>query len=69
MLTQRDKNAIVYKGISYTYTQLLQFSLLYKEHICLNVPKGGRVLMFSENTPEYIFAIYANVVWYIVWSL
>ncbi len=61
MLTQRDKNAIVYKGISYTYTQLLQFSLLYKEHICLNVPKGGRVLMFSENTPEYIFAIYATM--------
>ncbi len=59
MLTQRDKNAIVYKGISYTYTQLLQFSWLYKEHICLNVPKGGRILMFSENTPEYIFAIYA----------
>ena len=59
MLSLRDKNAIIYKGISYTYTQLLQFSLLYKERLCLNVPKCGRVLMFSENSPEYIFAIYA----------
>ena len=61
MIIQRDKTAIVYKGRNYSYTQLLQLSLRYKEEIekCANGIELKNILIFSENSPEYIFTIYA----------
>lgn len=61
MIIQRDKTAIVYKGINYSYTQLLQFSSRYKEVVekYAEDKTFKNILIFSENKPEYVFAIYA----------
>jgi len=60
MLIKHDKIAIVHKGQSYSYKQLLQYSSCYaaffskKEHL-------KKVLIFSENCPEYFFAFYGTI--------
>ena len=59
MLINREKTALVYKGINYSYTDLLQYSLRYSEKFVIDGKVPERILIFSENTPEYIFAIYA----------
>ena len=61
LVQAREKTALVYKNITYTYNQLLQYSSMYKEFICDKCENIEKVLIFSENTPEYIFAIYATL--------
>ncbi|HLO57455.1 MAG TPA: AMP-binding protein [Bacteroidales bacterium] len=52
-----EKDALVGKNLSLTYSQLLN----QIEHFSSVLPpvKGERVIIFSENRPEYIFALYA----------
>lgn len=55
------KNAIYFYGAAYTYKQLLQeVDLLagYLEHK-LNVSYGDRVVLFMQNSPQYMIAFYA----------
>ena len=59
MLKNRNKNAIVYGDVRYTYTDLIQYSLLYSRAIKGLVPQVSKVVVFAENCPEYIFSIYA----------
>ncbi len=61
MLIKRDKTALVYKGTKYSYTELLQYSLRYSEHFSSIQKSPQKILVFSENTPEYIFTIYATL--------
>jgi len=57
MVKQLEKTAIVYKGTTFSYTQLLQYSSCYASYFA---QKEGveKVLIFSENCPEYFFAFY-----------
>ena len=61
MITNRDKVAIVYKDLTYSYTEVLQYSLLYKQLMFSSAERVKNVMVFSENSPEYIFAIYASL--------
>ncbi len=59
LIVSRDKKAIQYGESVYSYNQLLQHSQLYANYmksICND--KIDRVMFFSKNTPEYIFALY-----------
>ena len=57
MIEKHDKTAIVYKGIAYSFTQLLQYSSCYASFF--SQKKGvEKVLIFAENCPEYFFAFY-----------
>ncbi len=54
--------AIHYGDCSYSYDQLLQYSELYARHInSCGAETIERVMAFSKNTPEYIFAIYGTL--------
>lgn len=61
LIKSRESVAIVYKDCKYSYKQLLQYSLLYKDHFSSLVSNLERVMIFSENTPEYTFAIYGTL--------
>lgn len=61
MVIDREKKAIVYKGTNYTYTELLQHSSQYLEYFKKLGALPKKVLIFSENSPEYIFTIYATL--------
>lgn len=61
MIKNWGNNAIVYKDLAYTYKQLLQLSLRYQEQMLSVVDRLDKVLIFSENCPEYIFTIYATL--------
>ena len=57
MIKKRKKTAIFYKGKSYSYCQLCQYSTCYAQHFSkITIPK--KVLIFSENSAEYFFAFY-----------
>ncbi|MCL2132155.1 MAG: acyl--CoA ligase, partial [Lentimicrobiaceae bacterium] len=57
MIKRHDKTAIVYKGQSYTYTQLLQYAACYADYFSQKKDLQ-KVLIFAENCPEYFFAFY-----------
>lgn len=61
MVINREKDAIVYKGIHYSYKQLLQYSLRYQHCFTIDGRVPKRVMMFSENSAEYVFAIYGTL--------
>ncbi|MFI3298916.1 MAG: AMP-binding protein [Rikenellaceae bacterium] len=61
MLINRNKTALVYKGTKYSYTELLQYSLRYSQYFTKYSNNPQKILIFSENCPEYIFAIYATL--------
>ncbi len=58
MIIKRDKVAITFKEEEYSYNQLIQYSTAYKETFEKNSERLLKVLIFSENCPEYIFASY-----------
>jgi len=60
MLKKHDKTAVVYKGQSYSYTQLLQYSSCYAASFSQKNDLQ-KVLIFSENCPEYFFAFYGTI--------
>ncbi len=61
MLKLREKNAIVYRDSAYTYKQLLQYSLIYQNHFKSISENFEKVMIFSENNPNYFFAIYGTL--------
>jgi len=58
MVKNLPKTAIVFKGIKYSYTELLQYAEKYSQTFLLqgNAPK--KVMIFADNSPEYFFATY-----------
>ena len=60
MIKNHNKTAIVYKGQSYSYTQVLQYSSCYAAYFSKK-ENLQKVLIFAENCPEYYFAFYATV--------
>ena len=60
MIKQHNKTAIVYKGQSYSYTQLLQYSACYAAFLSKK-ENFRKVLIFSENCPEYFFTFYGTI--------
>jgi len=60
MLKKHNKIAIVYKGQSYSYTQLLQYSSCYASHFSQK-REPQKVMIFAENCPEYFFASYGAI--------
>ncbi len=62
IIERHDRKAIFYGEKSYTYDQILQYSQLYANYYRAACPdKVERVMLFSKNTPEYIFAIYGTL--------
>ena len=60
MIKHREKNAIVYQDVAYTYAQLLQYSTCYSNYFSSEItPK--KVLIFSENSASYFFAFFGAV--------
>ncbi len=59
LIQNYDKEAIFFAGKSYTYTQLLQYTHLYADLYHSLSTNVERVMYYSPNRPEYIFAIYA----------
>jgi long-chain acyl-CoA synthetase len=57
MIKKNDKTAIVYKGISYSYTRLLQYSSCYASYFSQK-EELQKVMIFADNCPEYFFAFY-----------
>ncbi|MDR0367628.1 MAG: AMP-binding protein, partial [Bacteroidales bacterium] len=55
MIKRHNKTAIVYKGQSYSYDQLLQYSSLYAKYFSRE-KKPEKILIFAENSPEWFFA-------------
>ncbi|MFI3270093.1 MAG: AMP-binding protein [Rikenellaceae bacterium] len=53
-----DKQALFCNGVSYSYSELLQYTHLYAKLYQRLSPTVERVMYYSRNTPEYIFAIY-----------
>lgn len=60
MLEQRNKVAINYKDIQYTYSEVLQISQIYADTFLDNC-KPSKVLIFAENSPEWCFALYGSL--------
>lgn len=59
MIQKNEKNAIVYKDKAYTFNQLLQYSHCYSELFKPYHPQ--RILIFGDNSPEWIFAFYGTL--------
>ncbi|MFR9636344.1 MAG: class I adenylate-forming enzyme family protein [Rikenellaceae bacterium] len=59
LIDRHNRQAVHYAGRSYSYDQLLQYTQLYANYYQSRCSeKIERVMFFSKNTPEYIFAIY-----------
>jgi len=60
MIRNHNKIAIVYKDLSYSYAQLLQYAACYGKYFSQK-ENLQKVLIFAENCPEYYFAFYGTV--------
>ncbi len=60
LVKQRDKNAVVHAGRTFTYNQLLQYSSRYASHFQQKgTPK--KIIIFAENSAEWLFAFWGSV--------
>ncbi|MGL5124043.1 MAG: AMP-binding protein [Fusobacteriaceae bacterium] len=55
-LYNRDKIAVIYNDIEYSYKELINASKYYGS--LLNISKDDRVVIFIENRPEFIYSIF-----------
>ena len=58
LIQPSDKQAIVYKNRSYSFTQVLQNAHQYSQYFRKNGVQPKKVLIFADNSPEYFFATY-----------
>ncbi len=58
LVKNHNKPAILCGAASYTYEELLQYTHLYAKLYASKDEHIERVMFFSKNAPEYIFAIY-----------
>ncbi len=60
MIKLKNKTAVVYQDVHYTYAQLLQYSSCYSNHFS-SAFSPQKVLLFSENSAAYFFAFYGAI--------
>ncbi|MBP7102110.1 MAG: AMP-binding protein [Bacteroidales bacterium] len=58
MLKNHKKTAVIYKDLSVNYQELLQYIHCYSENF-KQQPKYKKVIVFGENSLEWIYALYA----------
>jgi len=58
MVKNLPKTAIVFQGVKYSYTQLLQYAEKYRQTFLLQGKTPEKVMIFADNAPEYFFATY-----------
>ena len=56
MLKKDDKVALIFKEEQYSYDDVLRYANAYHHHIADYSP--SKVMIFSENRPEWVFAFY-----------
>jgi long-chain acyl-CoA synthetase len=59
MVKNLPKTAIVFRGVKYSYTQLLQYIEKYRQTFFLNRKVTKKVMIFADNGPEYYFTTFA----------
>jgi long-chain acyl-CoA synthetase len=59
MVKNLPKTAIVFRGVKYSYTQLLQYIEKYRQTFLLTGKTPEKVMIFADNGPEYYFVTYA----------
>ena len=59
MVKNLPKTAIVFRGVKYSYTQLLQYIEKYSQTFLSKGKAPERVMIFADNCPEYYFVTYA----------
>ena len=57
LISKKDKFAITYKDVKYTYEQLLRYSQCYA-NVFASQSKPEKVLICAQNSPEWCFAFY-----------
>ena len=59
MVKNLPKTAIVFRGVKYSYSQLLQYIEKYRQTFLLHGKTPEKVMIFADNCPEYFFVTYA----------
>ncbi len=60
LISKKDKLALTFKDVTYTYEQLLRYSQLYADKfVSESVPK--KVMICAQNSPEWCFAFYGTM--------
>ena len=57
LISKKDKFAITYKDVKYTYEQLLRYSQCYA-NVFASKKSPEKVLICAQNSPEWCFAFY-----------
>jgi len=60
MVKNLPKTAIVFRGVKYSYTQLLQYAEKYRQTFLSKGISPEKVMIFADNSPEYFFATYGT---------
>lgn len=57
LISKKDKLALTFKDVKYTYEQLLRYSQLYADKFSLE-SQPEKILICAQNSPEWCFAFY-----------
>lgn len=57
LISKKEKLALTFKDVKYTYEQLLRYSQLYADKFSLEF-KPEKILICAQNSPEWCFAFY-----------
>jgi len=58
MVKNFPKIALVFRGVTYSYTQLLQYIEKYRQTFLSNEQAPEKVMIFADNCPEYYFVTF-----------
>ncbi|MCL2435736.1 MAG: AMP-binding protein [Lentimicrobiaceae bacterium] len=58
MVKNLPKTAIVFRGVKYSYTQLLQYIEKYRQTFLSQEVQPEKIMIFADNSPEYYFVTY-----------
>ena len=61
MVKNLPKTALVFRGVKYSYTQLLQYAEKYCRTFLQNGKTPEKVMIFADNCPEYFFVTYGTM--------
>jgi len=61
MIKNLPKTALVFRGVKYSYTILLQYIELYRRVFSTNGKTPEKVMIFADNCPEYYFVTFATI--------
>jgi long-chain acyl-CoA synthetase len=58
MVKNLPKTALVFQGVKYSYTQLLQYAEKYCQTFTSKGKSPEKIMIFADNSPEYFFVTY-----------